>query len=277
MPTNSPGDTGRPTGHEYRYRLYIDESGDHVFEAPELPSHRYLCILGCWFRNPEYEEFHDRLVEFKRDHMPHHPDEPPILHREDIINRRGAFTHLQSLTKARAFDEALLRLLDGAQYTVVGVVIDKLGLREKYGDAAAHPYHLGLGFMLQRYCGYLNHVNRVGDVLAQSRGGHEDRLLMDSYSHVYGWGVWMTRAATFQQALTSRELKVKKKNANIAGLQLADLLAHPVRQSILRDEGHLTEGVAPFDAQLMPVVERKFNRHLYDGRVAGYGKVFFPK
>lgn len=31
-------------------------------------------------------------------------------------------------------------------------------------------YHLGLGFLLQRFAGYLNHINRVGDILGESRG-----------------------------------------------------------------------------------------------------------
>ena len=36
------------------YRLYIDESGDHTFKDIALPTRRYLCILGCWFRNEDY-------------------------------------------------------------------------------------------------------------------------------------------------------------------------------------------------------------------------------
>jgi hypothetical protein len=113
--------------------------------------------------------------------------------------------------------------------------------------------------------------------MAESRGRREDLLLMDSYTRIYSRGAWTVRAETFQQALTSKELKVEKKSANIAGLQLADILAHPVRQAILREMGHLAEPAAPFDARLMPVIEQKFNRHLFDGRVEGYGKVFFPK
>ncbi|MGA2867087.1 MAG: hypothetical protein ABSF95_21635 [Verrucomicrobiota bacterium] len=46
--------TNRPSTFEERYRLYLDESGDHVFNHLEKPSHRFLCLLGCWFRNPEY-------------------------------------------------------------------------------------------------------------------------------------------------------------------------------------------------------------------------------
>jgi len=267
----------RPCAFEERYRLYLDESGDHVFNHLEKPSHRFLCLLGCWFRNPEYLAFHERVEAFKKEHLPHHPDDPPILHREDIVNRRSHFTHLQEAGKAQAFDDGLLRLIDEAEFRVVAVVIDKLALRQRHGDAAAHPYHLAMGFMLQRYCGFLNHVNRCGDVLAESRGGREDRLLMDSYARVHAQGVWMSPATMFPQALTSKQLKVKNKSANIAGLQLADLLCNPIRQAVLREQGHLTEDAAPFAARLMPIVDRKFNRHLYDGRVEGYGKVFFPK
>jgi hypothetical protein len=216
------------------------------------------------------------LEHFKQEHIPHNPDEPIIIHREDIINRRRSFWRLRQLEKRGAFDEGLLALISQARFRVVAVVIDKRTLQERY-PVPAHPYHLALGFLLQRYCGYLNHVNRCGDVLAESRGGREDRLLRDSYARVYQRGVWVTRAEFFQQALTSGQLKIKPKSANIAGLQLADVLGHPVRQAILREKGHLEDTAPPFAARLLEIVDSKFNRHLYDGRVWGYGKVFFPE
>lgn len=81
----------------------------------------------------------------------------------------------------------------------------------------------------------------------------------------------------FQSALSSRELKLKAKTANIAGLQLADLLCHPVKQWVLQKNGFYNEALAPFSVQLMEIVERKFNRQLYDGRLEGYGYVLYPK
>jgi hypothetical protein len=41
--------------------------------------------------------------------------------------------------------------------------------------------------------------------------------------------------------------------------------------------GLLDEPLAPFAEQLMTIVGPKFNCHLYDGRVDGYGVVLFPK
>lgn len=274
VPPTSPS---RPAGFEDRYRLYLDESGDHVFRALDEPAHRYLCLLGCWFRNPEYARFFDALEGFKFQHLPHHPDEPVVLHREDMINARRAFKGLRDADKREQFDAGLLRVIQEADFRVVAVVIDKLALQKAYGESAAHPYHLGLGFLLQRYAGYPNHINRVGDVMGESRGGVEDRLLAESYTRVHGRGVWMTPAHAFQSALTSGQLKLKQKSANIAGLQLADLLGHPVKNWVLRHYGLLEAEPPLFGRRLLEAVEGKFNRHLYDGRLDGYGVVLFPR
>ena len=258
-----------------RYRLYIDESGDHVFRDTESASHRYLCLLGCWFCGGDYLLFDNALREFKQAHIPHSPDDPLILHREDIINRRKEFYRLRDPAASEAFDAGLLDLLAKARFCMTAVVIDKQLLREKYATPA-HPYHLAIGFLLQRYCGLLNRLSRQGDVMAESRGGTEDRLLKDSYARVYQRGAWMVKAASFQQALTSGQLKVKPKSANIAGLQLADLLAHPVRQSVLLQNGRISGPLGGFAEKILRVCDGKFNRHLYNGQVQGYGWVLFP-
>ena len=39
---------------ETRYRLYIDESGDHALSNREGDRHRYLGLLGVWFEQSTY-------------------------------------------------------------------------------------------------------------------------------------------------------------------------------------------------------------------------------
>lgn len=269
--------SSRPSSFEDRYRLYIDESGDHVFRATGELSHRYLCLLGCWFLNPDYLHFHNELERLKLRFLPHHPDDPVVLHRDDIINARRAFKDLREDSVREAFNSAILELIKATPFKVVAVVIDKNSLSSSFGEASAHPYHLALGFLLQRYAGYLNHLNRTGDVMAESRGGVEDRLLKDSYARVYEQGAWKVSHNTFQSALSSCQLKLKTKQANISGLQLADLLGHPVKQWVLKKEGILDDDLAPFAVRVMEIVEKKLNCHLYDGRVKGYGYVLYPK
>lgn len=267
----------RPTNFESRYRLYIDESGDHVYRKTIETSHRYLCLLGCWFQNPDYLEFHNQLEKFKQAHFPHHPDNPVILHREDMINARGVFKSLQDEKVKEKVDADLLEIISTANFRVVAVVIDKGALSNAFGVSASHPYHLGLGFMMQRYAGYLNHINRVGDIMAEARGKQEDNLLEASYNRVYNQGVWgVTSAAYFQSSLSSKNIKLENKKANISGLQLADILAHPVKMWSLKHYGLINDELAPFAKRLMKIIERKFNRHLYNNKLDGYGVLCYP-
>jgi len=274
----SISDPSRPSGFEDRYRLYLDESGDHVFRETTETAHRFLCLLGCWFRNPDYIQFHEALEIFKEHHLHHHPDNPVILHREEMINARNAFKILQDEKKRNEFDANLLEIVQSANFRVVAVVIDKAALRAAYGESAAHPYHLGLGFLLQRYAGFLNHINRVGDVMAEARGGVEDLLLAESYTRVYEHGVWgVTTAEHFRAALSSRQIKLSGKKANISGVQLADLLGHPTKMWALKHFGLIDDELAPFAKRLMNIVEDKFNRQMYTNKLEGYGIVLYPK
>lgn len=261
-----------PNAFEDRYRLYIDESGDHVFRAIAEPAHRFLCLLGCWFKNSDYLKFHHTLEALKARHLAHHPDEPIVLHREDIINARGGFRALREPQRRQAFDADLLHMVREAEFRWTAVVIDKVALREQSGDAAFHPYHLGLGFLLQAYASFLNEIHGTGDVMAESRGGAEDRELKDFYATMYAHGLMGGASAqTLQAALTSKELKLKKKAENIAGLQLADVLAHPVRQWIVGNKALLDRDT--FAAQLLLVVKEKLAPST---PMTGDGYVLYP-
>lgn len=262
-----------------RYRIYIDESGDHVFYEEETlsePKHRYLALVGVIFSMREYLAFHEALEGLKQKHFPHNPDDPVVLHRKEIINRNGPFWRLRNEDVRTAFDRDLIGFLQVTDFSAIGIVIDKLELRRRYPDPF-HPYHLALGIILQNYCGYLNHINRCGDVMAESRGGREDALLRDAYKHIHEQGDMDHGAEFFKRALTSKTPKFKRKEANIAGLQLADILAYPVKQQILMENGRVKGAGATFGGQLVHAIEARLARHPHTREVEGYGKVLFPK
>lgn len=261
-----------------RYRLYIDESGDHVMKDEATlvkEKHRYLSLVGCWIEDAAYVKFHDKLEDLKQKHFPHSPDKPIILHRDDMVGCRGPFWRLRDEANRKAFDDDLISLLKTTDFTISGVVIDKMTLKQKY-VSPFHPYHMAMDFLLQRYCGYLNHVSRSGDVMAESRGGSEDRELSKAFVRIWCDGDMHHEAEFFQRVLTSKQLKLKKKADNIAGLQLVDLLAHPLRCYALMRSGMAKMEPTPFEQRIFEVLKAKFNKNLFDGTIKGYGWVLFP-
>lgn len=260
-----------------RFRLYIDESGDHTYSDLYDISRRYLGLCGCVLELSYVNEtFIPDMEALKREHFStHDPDEPVILHRNDITNRKGPFRVLRDDGKRERFDNALIDFFSQQQYKVITVVIDKKAHLESHGHLAWHPYHYCLLALLERYCGLLNHLGDRGDIMAESRGGSEDHHLKSAYRSIYHSGSRWRGPDFFQRAVTSKEIKLKKKKSNVAGLQIADLLAHPSKQEILKDTLILTDSdLGDYCRRIIPAIQTKYNRQLYTGRIEGYGKIF---
>jgi len=257
-----------------RYRLYIDESGDHGRCGAEDIGKRYLCLLGCAVETDHYRtRFHPDLEALKQRHFPHSPDEPVIFHRKEIVNANGPFYVLQNAGTREAFDSDLLKFMAEHCFTMIAVVLDKHEHAERYGNAAFHPYHYCLTVILERYVGWLNLMGAVGDVMAEARGKTQDRELREEFTKFHQRGTYYLSASMVQRALTSKEIKIKPKPQNVAGLQVADLLAHPCRLDVLKSRDRTTTQLPSFAASLMDVVEGKYNRRTATGQTRGYGKI----
>ena len=263
-----------PTIRRNLYRLYIDESGDHTYNLLSDLTHRYLALLGVWFQQTnDYLNFVNDLDRFKLEIFGPRPDKPVILHRSEIINHKGPFGMLRNQELHRKFDTELLEVITRARFRMVIILIDKQEHLKKY-KSPFHPYHYCLASMLDRFSGWLNYKNAIGDVMAESRGREEDLQLKQAYQRVYESGTLMFSHEHHQAALTSKDIKLRPKISNIAGLQLADMLAHPVKQDFLFEKGKITDPGESFGSHICEAVEGKFNLNVWRGQVEGYGKIW---
>lgn len=260
------------------FRIYIDEVGNHDLAHADNPNERFLSLTGVIVtRDTMKEIITPALNKLKADFFQSDPDEPVILHRKDIVKKQGPFRILQDQGKKDAFDNALLVSLRNWDYAVTTVVIDKLAHRDQYVTWQYHPYHYCLKVLLERFLLHLEQYQGRGDVMIESRGGNEDRKLKKSYSRLFEEGTEYVAKDRLQTRLTSRELKVKPKAANVSGLQIADLIAYPSRREILQEKGFLTMEKQTFSDEICRILgENKYLRNARTGEIWGYGKKMLP-
>jgi uncharacterized protein DUF3800 len=254
------------------YRLFIDETGTHDLSGARDPNNRFLSLTGLIFRSLDIDNaLEPWLRVFKERHFGH-VDDPPgvILHRKEIVNRRPPFDVLFDPENERAFNADLLRLLAKLNYKAITVTIDKRAHLERYSKWHHNPYHYCMDAMLERYCMQMNNQNMRGDVMIESRDKKLDKKLKKSFQFIYQNGTMQMNKTDLQRALTTRELKLKPKSANVAGLQLCDLLAHPacVAARCHHDGCTLPDN---FGGALAEVLEGKYRRSYY-GQIDGYGR-----
>jgi hypothetical protein len=100
-----------------------------------------------------------------------------------------------------------------------------------------------------------------GDVMAESRGGKEDIRLKKSFRTLCDSGTYYIKPDIFANHLTSKELKVKQKSNNIAGLQIADLIAHPSRREILLENNLIIDNRNIFGDKITQILAGKYYRN----------------
>lgn len=243
--------------------LFMDESGDHNLRSVD-PNYPVFCLAGCVFERRYYHRIvRPRIDSFK---MRFWNTTQVILHSRDIRKHHGAFSFLDDDDQRREFYGALNQLVCGLDFTVLAVVILKRPLLNQYGRWARHPYHLSLEFILERYSLLMRRrgSRSTGYVLVESRGKREDQVLKEEYRRLTGTG-------TFYQDLDNiTGFWMEKKAANLAGLQVADLVAYPVAVKVLR----------PYAEQkAFDVLVEKIDAAPGRGRrrLLGYGLKVFPQ
>lgn len=256
--------------------MYVDEVGNPDLGASYDPNHRYLSLTGVILELGYVDDVAFPAIEnLKRRYFGSHPDDPVILHRKELVNKKPPFTALRDPVEEEAFNEDLMGLIANLDYVILTAVIDKLEHQQRYRVWRFDPYHYCLSVLVERYAMWLRRKKVTGDVMAESRGGREDMRLKKSFASLREKGSEYIKAEEFDVCLTSRELKVKPKSNNIAGLQLADILAHPsFRSTLARHDGEPLP--ANFGGNISQILESSKYDRSPSGLIDGWGRKWLP-
>lgn len=259
-----------------RYRLFFDETGNaDLHAAKKDPHQRYLSLTGIIFRQNLHDiAISESLTALKADIFGP-ANKSVILHRRDIIDKKGVFSVLKDDAVRVKFDADFAGLVS----TLVGPAftgsIDKQAHLEKYTKWQFNPYHYVMTCLLERFVLWLNRTGNVGDVMGEARNPKHDAQLRRSFRYFYNHGT-QVRTDVIQRCLISKELRLEPKAANVAGLQIADLLAHPAHRTFkflkLREDPP-----SDYGASLAAILEKSvYDRNPRNGNVEGYGRKWLP-
>lgn len=238
--------------------VFVDESGDHGLKSID-PNYPMFVLAFCIFRKTEYATtLVSDLKHFKFKHFGH---DQVILHETDIRKDRGDFSILKTREKKEAFLTELSDIVEATSFTFIATAIQKEALLARYANPD-NPYHVALGFGLERVYFYLRGIGEAGmknHIVVEKRGKQEDAGLELEFRRVCDGNNYMRKSFPF-------EIVFADKKSNSAGLQMADLIARPVGMKLLRPG----QPNRAYD-----IIERKFYRN-GRGQINGWGLKCFP-
>lgn len=206
--------------------VYVDESGDHSLASIDAGYPIFVLAL-CVFHKRHYsEKIIPAIEKLKFNYFGH---DSVVLHETDIRKQRGDFAFLSHLPRREEFMGLLSDIMVQSNFILISCVVDKAKLGRSDGDAS-NPYHIALDVCLQKLHTFLAEKGQQGlltHVIVECRGKKEDRELELEFRRICDGKDGQTQPLPFNVVFAD-------KKTNLAGLQLADLVARPVGISYIR-------------------------------------------
>jgi hypothetical protein len=240
--------------------LFLDESGDHDLINIDRKYPAFV-LAGCILDIKDHELLTEDLNKFKERLF---GTKNLILHYADYTRNKNGFEKVKERDFRNDFFEGINNLIVNHDYILLACIVDKHKHNEKYGYNAMNPYLLSLNLIVERFIFYLKKVNEVGKIIAESRNTQLDNELDLAYLNLKISG---TRYLTPKEITTNiQQFAIKKKEENVAGLQLVDSLVTPIGRKYLNLKNFYLE----YDN-----IKRKFRKKRC-GKYKGYGLMILP-
>jgi hypothetical protein len=260
------------------FRLLIDEVGNGDLKGAATDANvRYLSLTGVFTRI----DLHSRTIQPRLDALKtrlfgHTPAIPVVLHRRELVRKEGPFSVLRSAAIEQDFNRSIIELLRTFPYLAITVQIDKKQHLETYNVWRFDPYHYCLRCLIERYVMYLVSHDWRGDVMIESRFKQADKKLKASFERIYKEGTEHVSPSTMRARLLSSDIQLKPKSANVAGLQIADLLAHPSARYMRLHRAGSTQP-DDFGSKVVDILlTTKYRRHPKTLIIKGFGTKWLP-
>lgn len=145
-----------------------------------------------------------------------------VLHSHKIRKQIGNFSILANLPTMEKFISRLNDIIQRIPFTIISTIVDKRKLKNRY-PIPRNPYHLSLLFCLERVSYFLKEMEqstKLTHLVVETRGKKEDAELELEFRNI------INRFKLNEQP--NFDIQFSDKKTNSIGLQIADLVAHPI-------------------------------------------------
>jgi len=241
--------------------LFLDESGDHNLVVLDK-NYPVFVLGGCVLDDNTHNVLTDDIKIFKQNLF---GTEEIILHYKDYTRNKNGYEKMQERIFREEFYERLNSIILNTNFTLISCVVDKEIHKNKYGLLAIDPYILSLEVIVERFVMLLREMKEKGVIIAESRGNQLDNELNLAFLNIKIKGTRFLRPKEIIDTIDN--FIVKKKEENIAGLQLVDTLVTPIGRRYINKKNYYIN---------YATIKNKF-RKIQCGKYIGYGLVILPK
>ena len=214
-----------------KYYLFVDECGDPFLDNvnEDFP---IFTLCGIIVSKHQLEALEAKVTNLKSHFW---GERDIILHSRDIRKHQRGFEILFDPEVKHDFYQRVNAIIgESGAFTIVSCSILKLQFIEKNGKDA-DIYGIALSRLIERSVFFLEELgNKDGtdlNIVMEMRGKKEDNDLASYYKLFKTCGTkWLT-PERLNSHLT--KLSFRSKNSNLAGLQIADLIAYPITRYVL--------------------------------------------
>jgi Protein of unknown function (DUF3800) len=240
------------------YVVYVDESGDHSLTKIN-PQNPVFVLVFCIFGK---QAFLDSVVpavqKLKFDFWGH---DGIVLHSHEIRKAHGDFNILLNAETRAKFIDRINQIIEAQPFTVIAAVIDKPRLNNRY-FSPENPYDIALTFCMERLQRWLTENKQdktITHLMIERRGRTEDASLELQFRRIVA-------GHNSLGPMPNLDIRFMDKKHNSTGLQMADLVAHPIGRHIINPQQ---------PNRSFALIEGKIRRGP-NGRTTGYGLKVFP-
>lgn len=157
-----------------------------------------------------------------------------VFHSRDIRKCEKEFVLLFDLAVKAKFYEMINSSVANNKYTIIAAAINKQKFILNYGKLSNDVYEISLSFIIERSVFYLDGLTDKCsslDVVIEKRGPKEDKKLEEHFQRLCSRGTYFVNGKRLRDY--NFNITFNGKRDNIAGLQLADLVAYPIANFVI--------------------------------------------